>query len=458
MKPRIVVCKTCGKLFEITNPRSRQIFCKKECRSPRTTLNINERVCNVCNQLFKPTYECQQYCSKVCKKRGFSINRKIEHKHVCLKCNVSFVNKKKNSKYCSHDCYAKRFGFVKKQCEICNNEFTTAYRFRGQKTCNMSCGSKLTSRKLNKREIKQCLQCDNDFEVVQSYKNKGKYCSLDCFYKHKYNRESTVVTLICEYCDNKFERSFIKRKARFCSKSCSNSGENNCMFGKPGTMTGKKAWNNGLTKLTDDRIRDLGKKISEILKSQFQTLGRTHIGINNPSFGRTRDSRTEEQLENYSKAAIQRIIDGKSCTHDHYIRGYYNSSKMNKELYYRSSYELRLMMCYDRDQSVISYEHEPFSIKYDVGKRYLPDFLIKYSDDSVKLVEAKPVEFVLFESVVKKTKAGIQYCLEHEMRYQIMTQEDIVKLENALGIHKNEWKSHVENRRKNIQIDIVNVC
>jgi hypothetical protein len=260
-----------------------------------------------------------------------------------------------------------------------------------------------------------------------------------------YGEHEEFVTLICENvnCKKEFVRHFYKRNIRFCSHSCASSGENNGLYGKPGTMLGKKAWSNGLTTQTDDRLKLLGEKISSLMIEAFASGKLSNVGENNPNYGRTRDTRTQEQLDNYSKAAVQRVLDGKSCSHIYHHRGHYTSLKTNVQMFFRSSYELRLMICFDLDQTVVSYEHESIIIKYDDCRRYIPDFLVTYDDNTQVVVEAKPLEFVQSQDVIKKSNAGIQYCIEHDMSFEIMTNKEISELEDKLGIEHDKWKSYI---------------
>lgn len=192
--------------------------------------------------------------------------------YVCLKCNVQFESHKQEKKYCSHLCYGKRFEPVTNVCELCNNEFTVAYRFRKQKTCNAACAGKLLSKKkLAQRVIKTCLNCEKQYDIVPSYEEESKYCSSDCFYKHKYKRDSKTVVKICEGCGVQFEKPFILREVKHCSKSCAVSGERNSQFGLGKNQARNKVprWHVGKTAKTDERLRLTGEKISRIVADKM---------------------------------------------------------------------------------------------------------------------------------------------------------------------------------------------
>jgi len=349
---------------------------------------------------------------------------------------------------------------VTNQCEVCHNPFTVAYRFRGTKTCNKECFKKLmSSKKRTERIKKQCLndKCGKIFDLKITYENIQKYCSQICFYDHKYGRESAIVTLICKSCGNDFDRVFSKRRHRCCSKKCFSvqqslamMGKNNPMFGK-GPMLGRVAWNNGKTTETDDRLKNLGREVSRSLQRGFESGKLTHVGENNPNFGRTRETRSIENLENYSKAASQRVIDGVSCNNKNFMQGNFFSKKQNESFHYRSSYELRLMLCYEVDEDIISYEHEPFVIKYDEGKRYIPDVLIlKNSCEKAMIVEVKPEMFLQNLDVVEKANAARDYCDKNDMTYEFITLNDIVRYEKTLSIDSERHKNlHEQNSTLN---------
>ena len=206
------------------------------------------------------------------------------------------------------------------------------------------------------------------------------------------------------------------------------------MYGKPGPMKGKKPWTHGKTKETDPRIAELSKKVSETHKKQFREGKRTIKGEANPNYGKTREDRTPEQLENYSKAAIKRVLDGKVCRFTRCTRGKHHSEKTGKEHFFRSSLERRVMACLDKDQSVAFYETEPFSIVVAVGKRYLPDVLVHFLDSHKELWEVKPKYLVTDPEVQTKAQAGTKYCEEHGWKYVFKTLEDIKQYEHSLGI------------------------
>jgi hypothetical protein len=314
----------------------------------------------------------------------------MEHSFVCQTCKIIFGSHKKSKKYCSHTCYAKRFADVTNVCLACHSEFVVAYRFRGQKTCGAKCAGLLKSQN-HTREIKNCLVCTTQFEAVQSYKDKAKYCSYDCFLTTRATRQPDIAK-ICENCEIKFVVPFTKNVRRFCSKRCATSGEFNAFFGMIGSAHptfGLKAWNNGLSVETDVRLAKLGKKISVVSKEQFSTGARSHVGENNPMFGHTVDMLTPEQVENYSRAALKRVQDGVSGYKTGHLTGFYRSIKSGL-IKFKSSWELAAMMWWDSCDNVVGFQYEPFSLILDDSRRAVPDFLVSFKDERSVLYEIKP--------------------------------------------------------------------
>ncbi len=82
----------------------------------------------------------------------------------------------------------------------------------------------------------------------------------------------------------------------------------------------------------------------------------------------------------------------------------------------------------DYDNTVLDYSCEPFSILYEVDgqkKRYIPDFLITYNNGCVKLVEVKPMKFVLEDKTQCKIKAAKNYCKKHNYIFEVWSEEGI---------------------------------
>lgn len=369
----------------------------------------------------------------------------MEQKSVynCLNCSVSFSSRK-NKKFCSKNCYfLSKKKLIEKSCNICNSNFTISYRFRDKKTCSADCAKISTANSLTTKIVKQCESCNVDFKVIKSCEEKSKYCSSECFYKHKYKRESSFVFKQCESCGAEFEKRFIKRSVRFCSKSCATSSERNPMFGKIGTMTGKVAWNNGLTKSSDDRLYNAGRKISKTQKSLFEKCILSHVGEKNPMFGHTKDLHTPEQRERYSRAAVERILKGVSGYKTSHLTGIYDSKKCSKQVKFKSSWELAAMMWWDYCDDISSYDYEPQVVELPDGRRAIPDFRTNYTNGDTKIVEIKPTQIQKLKSVKEKLSLVKETLNNSGVEYELLGDREIKLMIKNLGeIFENEVKRH----------------
>lgn len=340
-------------------------------------------------------------------------------KKTCSHCSAEFDTHKPDKQFCKQACYfASKKQDVTRPCAVCNKDFTTAYRFRGNKTCSEECRRIGQSRTTSTRVALTCEVCGKQYEKSELQAIGRKTCSRECYLSTCDSRQPDV-TKQCEQCGDSFTVVFYKRDQRFCSKGCAHTGEHNPMFGKPGSLAGKPSWNHGKTAKTDERIAALGQKISDGAKAAFAAGERSNVGEKNPNFGRTRDTRTPEQLENYSKAASQRIVDGVSGYGWGRLYGTYDAKKSLKPVKFKSSWELATMMAWDRDDKIISYEYEPAIFKIDDGHRAVPDFLVTFADGAKRFVEVKPTAMQVLPDVAQRLdlakiaveRTGVQYVI-----------------------------------------------
>ena len=133
-------------------------------------------------------------------------------------------------------------------------------------------------------------------------------------------------------------------------------------------------------------------------------------------------------------------------SHDEFIPK--NPQKLvgNARPFYRSSWELRVMMLLDQHPNVINWASESIAIPYKSpldGKmhRYIPDFLIVYKDkfgkQRAELIEVKPAKEAIAENAKsKRDKAAIllntakwgaamMYCKKNGLHFRILTENDI---------------------------------
>lgn len=94
-----------------------------------------------------------------------------------------------------------------------------------------------------------------------------------------------------------------------------------------------------------------------------------------------------------------------------YLTGKFFSTKNNKQITYRSSYELRYFHMLEEDSSVMSYEVETMKIPYKdfdgKYKNYVPDVMVLKKDGSIEVCEIKP-EAMLDNGIVKRKAQACQ--------------------------------------------------
>lgn len=113
-----------------------------------------------------------------------------------------------------------------------------------------------------------------------------------------------------------------------------------------------------------------------------------------------------------------------SCT------GYFASYKNNNQIAFESVMERDLFMILEFDDNVLKYEEQPLRVFYPYNnrtRRYTPDVLITYKDDSQKLIEVKYAsELTSNEDLAEKMSILKKYFLnEYSLNFELFTDEDI---------------------------------
>ena len=109
------------------------------------------------------------------------------------------------------------------------------------------------------------------------------------------------------------------------------------------------------------------------------------------------------------------------------IGGWMTSKKTGKRFFFRSLLELCFALQLENDNSVCTYDYEPFIINCDNGTCYTPDFLI----NGKKVVELKAKSFVykqggiIQEKFEYKCKQMQMYCDTHNLEFAVVYDEDI---------------------------------
>ncbi len=181
---------------------------------------------------------------------------------------------------------------------------------------------------------------------------------------------------------------------------------------------GITTWNKGLhhseeTKLKIS-IRHTGREIS---KEHRDKISKANKGL----------KRTKETREKMSKSNAKRYLNG-FFNSNQYKSGHYYSKKNDKELWYRSSYELVAYEMLEQLSKVKRYETEPFAIQYEwenYKHNTIPDILVTYTDNSKELIEIKPKYMLEDEQTVLKLKAMKEHAKGNGMDFSVWTEKDL---------------------------------
>jgi hypothetical protein len=96
------------------------------------------------------------------------------------------------------------------------------------------------------------------------------------------------------------------------------------------------------------------------------------------------------------------------------------------------------MQYLDGEPSILTWSYESVIIPYvsnvRTGKirKYYPDFLLTYVDDTHAIVEIKPSKRVTQANVVKKLNAAREWCSAHQTALVVITENEL----KVLGLLK----------------------
>jgi hypothetical protein len=108
--------------------------------------------------------------------------------------------------------------------------------------------------------------------------------------------------------------------------------------------------------------------------------------------------------------------------HSH-IRGYFESKKNNKKIYYGSSYELRCIFLLEDDEKVLCYERAE-CFKDSKGKFRNPDLLVTYLNGSKFLFEIKPKSRLEESDVIEQINESKMYSEKNKITFKLWTEDD----------------------------------
>ena len=121
----------------------------------------------------------------------------------------------------------------------------------------------------------------------------------------------------------------------------------------------------------------------------------------------------------------------------HYITGTYNAKKCKRPVEYRSSWELIVAKHLDDDDTVESFEYETIVIPYITSKtsmrirKYIPDFIVKYCDGRVVIVEVKRHSALTQRTIIAKADAAREYAAKKGWEYVFWTDKLVMELKKV---------------------------
>lgn len=169
------------------------------------------------------------------------------------------------------------------------------------------------------------------------------------------------------------------------------------------------------------------------LQNHGTTISRFIHGHNNKDFesqshagkgvaGITKGPNTLEHNDNISKGVVKNYQTGGGP----WQRGRFYSAKNKKEYIYRSSWEFRYMEELEADEKVVAYRYEDFIINYEWEgkyKRYLPDFLVFYTNGSKEMVEIGQKNMKEKGLDAAKITAAQAFCESKGWKFKLLTED-----------------------------------
>ena len=141
------------------------------------------------------------------------------------------------------------------------------------------------------------------------------------------------------------------------------------------------------------------------------------------------------------------------------VTGYFSSYKNKRQINFESKLEHDFYLLLEFDEQVKSYQEQPFNIYYtyqDKKRRYTPDTLVNYIDDTQKVFEVKPI-FKIQNDIELQEKIELQkqkIKKEKNLELSIFTDANIDKIymDNIKIIYNFAFikeNKEIENKIKN---------
>lgn len=282
-----------------------------------------------------------------------------------------------------------------------------------------------------------CPECLEIFQRqswdVKKYEKKGKlvYCSHSCSSKVSNKNRYPKRKLTCAGCKKEVIVNESSQKDKYCSKPCYFEHQKDRLADqarKTGKDSAKKISETKKQMYASGALLHplLGKKHKESTKRKIRESHKKYYEIHDGHWkGKKLPEETKAKI---SETRTQNWIDGK---YDHlktcWAKGRYFFQKANKEVWYRSSWELAFMKYLDNNLDVKRCEYENVRIPYydtaEKKRNYIPDVLIEYNDGRKVLCEIKPFARKNSETNKRKFFAARKFCKQRDIKFKVITEK-----------------------------------
>lgn len=286
--------------------------------------------------------------------------------------------------------------------------------------------------------VLKCDACDIMFEHAYKkiYAEKQRhFCNRKCANQGKKINPDVprIRQLTCSVCQKSFEVACNTNQIdpKTCSRSCASSlvaNTHNLVASMQTPEVRARAMKTRSAHWRDGTVVHgrKGKRFPCSSETR-EKLREKNSGKNNGFYGK---KHTEKSKQKMCDARSKLITDGKmNWALFGHKSGQHQSSKLNKFVHYRSSWEEMTMHWLDSNVDVLTWEYESVRIpyRYDDHKRwYIPDFIITYVDGHREMWEIKPKEFVGTEKVRLKTEAAQLFCQQNSITaYVVMSKREL---------------------------------
>jgi len=116
-------------------------------------------------------------------------------------------------------------------------------------------------------------------------------------------------------------------------------------------------------------------------------------------------------------------------------KGYFQSTKNNKDILYRSGYECEVYECLEADRDIRGFKAEPFKVEYfykGKWRKYIPDLLVEFYDGKKEVWEIKPKTQTTYEQNKAKWTAMNNYANNLGWHFEVKTEVGIEKLKKKI--------------------------